>query len=117
MKTFEIYQVGLTDAMCRILNSGGTTPKCQAHRDMSLAKNLEQHFRDGHYDRVALIEAANLNDVFRVGNIGPEEGSEESLRRLGPMHSISVGDIIVDEDGIHHTVEMLGFSTINPKGE
>ena len=33
----------------------------------------------------------NLNKVFEIGNIGPEN----NIERLSSMHSISVGDIII----------------------
>lgn len=44
------------------------------------------------YDIACYIKADDLDEVFEIGNIGPEE----HIERVGPMHSISVGDIIVD---------------------
>lgn len=48
-----------------------------------------------HYQNVAMIDAPNLEAVFHVGNVGPEE----RITRLAPMHSISVGDIVLGSDG------------------
>lgn len=61
------------------------------------------------YDTVAEIEAEGLEDVFRVGNIGPEE----QITRLGRMHSLSVGDIVVEPDGVEWYVDVTGFTVLN----
>jgi len=55
---------------------------------------------------VANIQATDLNDVFEIGNIGPEN----KIERLAPMHSISVGDVIVDESEKSFSVDPMGFS-------
>ena len=114
---FEIYQISLTDEMVMVLNSRMSleqiaehSPKCLAHRDTMLGKNLEQHFKDGHYSLVARIEAENLNQVFEIGNVGPED----QITHIAPMHSVSVGDVILDENGVFHTVDSFGFGVINP---
>jgi hypothetical protein len=62
----------------------------------------------GFYSKVAEIEAADLEDVFDIGNIGPAE----CITRIGRMHSISVGDIIEDADGVRHVVANFGFNQI-----
>ena len=59
-------------------------------------------------NHVATIEAVDLNAVFEIGNIGPED----KIERLAPMHSISVGDVIVDEDEKSFSVDSMGFSEI-----
>ena len=59
-------------------------------------------------NHVATIEATDLNAVFEIGNIGPEN----KIERLAPMHSISVGDVIVDEDEKSFSVDPVGFSEI-----
>lgn len=57
------------------------------------------------YEPVADIEAEAFDHVFEIGNIGPEE----NIVRKAPMHSISVGDIIVREDGLTKFVAPFGF--------
>lgn len=42
------------------------------------------------YTRVCEIEADSFEQVFEIGNIG----SEESIHRIRPMRSVSVGDLI-----------------------
>lgn len=61
------------------------------------------------YALVASIEAEDLEDVFRIGNIGPEE----NITRYEPMHSLSVGDIVVDvETGLGYYVDSFGFGEL-----
>ena len=59
----------------------------------------------GLYSPVAEITADSLNQVFDIGNIGPES----SIKRLAPMHSVSVGDVIVDAEGHAVYVSTFGF--------
>tara|TARA_B100002019_G_scaffold122339_1_gene105214 strand:+ start:1207 stop:1512 length:306 start_codon:yes stop_codon:yes gene_type:complete len=63
------------------------------------------------YHIVAEIEAADLNEVFEIGNIGPEE----KITRLDRMHSISVGDIIRDDRGRCFVVDSVGFVRLGEK--
>ncbi len=67
---------------------------------LGLAENL--------YVKVAEIEATGLDDVFDIGNIGPEE----NITRIGRMSSVSVGNIIEDADGKRFVVAGVGFEEI-----
>lgn len=60
---------------------------------------------NGLYNHVANITAIDYNEVFEIGNIGPEE----NIERLARMSSISVGDVIVGEDGTIAVVANVGF--------
>ena len=60
------------------------------------------------YDKVAEIDADSFDDVFRIGNIGPED----KITRHAPMHSLSVGDIILAESGEVVYVDKFGFKQI-----
>lgn len=59
----------------------------------------------GLYTHVANITAADYNEVFEIGNIGPEQ----NIERLARMSSVSVGDVIVGEDGTIAVVAPMGF--------
>ena len=64
------------------------------------------------YHMVALVNAKTLDDVFTVGNVGPES----KIERVEPMHSVSVGDIIQDViDDKTFVVAKYGFEEINMK--
>lgn len=61
-----------------------------------------------HYSKVCEIVAEDLNEVFEIGNIGPED----KITRLDRMHSISVGDVIRVEEG----PEMGYIYIVKPEG-
>lgn len=61
------------------------------------------------YVKVAEIEATDLDNVFEIGNIGPED----HITRIGKMHSVSVGDIIEGPDGQRVVVASFGFDPVN----
>ena len=61
------------------------------------------------YDLVATIEADNLDQVFEIGNIGPKSKIEQRL----PMRSISVSDVIVDENSDYYFVDIVGFKKLS----
>ncbi len=60
------------------------------------------------YEVVADIEASDLDDVFRVGNIGPES----QITRHQKMYSISIGDIIRTDIGQCFVVKNFGFERL-----
>ena len=60
------------------------------------------------YEHVATIDAESLNEVFEIGNMGPEE----NITRLKPMYSASVGDIVVDPIGKEYLVASIGFTLL-----
>jgi hypothetical protein len=64
------------------------------------------------YKEVAEVEANDFEDVFQIGNIGPEE----RITRKAPMHSVSVGDVILCEDGACKFVDKIGFGEVCFKG-
>ena len=61
------------------------------------------------YKTVAYIEADDLEQVFHIGNMGPEDRITRIARS---MHSVSVGDVIVEEDGTKHYVDSFGFGEL-----
>ncbi len=84
-------------------------PEYRAYMDTMFKGSLGYKPEYGEYYKpVCIIEAPNLNRVFDIGNIGPEE----SITRLAQMHSVSVGDIIVDPNGVRVMVNSMGFKEI-----
>ena len=61
-----------------------------------------------HYEHVADLDAEDLNEAFQIGNIGPEE----AYTRYKPMHSVSVGDILVEDCGTVSIVASFGFDKL-----
>jgi len=60
------------------------------------------------YTHVADLDVNDLDEAYRVGNIGPEE----LYTRYESMHSVSVGDILETEDGEKWIVGPMGFDRL-----
>lgn len=120
---FAVYQIQLTDVQVDLINSTGdfgAVPAQKAKMDMSIDFTgskiggiASDAWEAGYYTHVANITAEDYNDCFEVGNIGPES----SIERLSRMSSLSVGDVIVGEDGTCAVVAPIGFVgfSFNPK--
>jgi hypothetical protein len=98
---FTVYQINLSD------------DEFNAHRETYLNttyRPTEESILAARdlYKPVANIWAESLGLVFDIGNIGPEK----YIERLAPMHSVSVGDVIVDESGRAHFVAPVGFEPV-----
>lgn len=120
---FAVYQIQLTAAQRKTVNESGdfdSVPAFAAKTKMSMDFSgnkigglASDAFDAGYYTHVANITAEDYNDCFEVGNIGPDE----NIERLGRMSSLSVGDIIVAEDGTVAVIAPIGFVAFshNPK--
>lgn len=126
---YKILQIKLTETQIDIINSKGhdAVPKQIMRLDIAEAGQIRMMDRDhediaalaakalklGYYTHVANITIGDggpnpLEAVFDIGNIGPEE----CIERINRMHSISVGDVIVDENGVTNVVASIGFEQI-----
>jgi hypothetical protein len=61
------------------------------------------------YKFVAWINASDLDGVFRASNMG----HEDQVVRFAKMHSLSVGDIIQDDQGSIWICSSFGFEEAN----
>lgn len=112
---FTVHQIQIARSVYNEVNALGHEeaavkfPEYRAYMDTMFrgSKGYKAEYAS-FYAPVCVIEADNLNRVFDIGNIGPEE----RIERLAPMHSISVGDIIEDEAGVRHIVDSFGFKEI-----
>jgi len=81
-------------------------------RDMYFMSPEEIEAISDQYELVAMIDAKDPEQAFTIGNMW----NEDRMNIVGPMHSISVGDIIEDlTTGQTLVVEKFGFSEINMK--
>ena len=71
----------------------GKTPFMYGMSNAFTGTDVLEGVRDGIYEHVATLDTDDLNKAFEIGNIGPEE----KITRLKPMHSVSVGDVLVRE--------------------
>ena len=77
--------------------------------DVKVLNKIDKETFQLFFKPVCYVEADDLNLVFEYGNIGPEH----KITRLRAMHSISVGDIIEDEEGLKHLVMDIGFRELD----
>ena len=120
---FAVYQIQITEAQRKTIkeskNDFNTVPAFAAKIKMKMASGKKlgglasKAYDAGYYTHVANIEAEDYEDCFEVGNIGPDE----NIERLSRMSSLSVGDVIVAEDGTVAVIAPIGFVAFshNPK--
>ena len=118
MSKFKVYQIQLTKDEVEMINTNGhnSVPKQKMRLglqtpvgDPPIAAMAKEALAADYYTHVANIEAYDLEDVFECGNIGPDK----NIERLSPMMtSISVGDVVEDEDGVRHVVAIFGFEEV-----
>jgi hypothetical protein len=105
----KVYQIQLTDSEITVSNAGGSSPKLKAYFDRSFdsmfkAENFE------HYTHVANVYTDDMEDAFRLMNLW--EGSDNIVEKLGRCSSMSVGDILVMEDGSKFRCASFGFTAL-----
>jgi len=114
---YTVFQFKLSRAARDAVNTVGWDdakkqfPEVAIQRDVSFSGGSEYFsaWMSEYYAPVCNIDAATLNGVFQIGNMGPEE----SIERLAPMHSVSVGDVIRDNDmGTYFMVDCEGFTQL-----
>ena len=110
---FAVYQIQFTKAQYNAINNDEIVPSFEAKNKMNLdfaghkiGGLASDAFDAGYYTHVANIEAEDYNDCFEVGNVGPDDQIERITVR---MSSLSVGDVIVAEDGTVAVIAPMGF--------
>jgi len=83
----------------------------KAAMDARILGDVDPVFFLSAYEEVAAIEADTLDEVFEIGNIGPEE----KIERFDRMHSISVGDVIRNDKFECYVVSNFGFERLGKK--
>ena len=111
---FEIKQVNLTDDQHKeIDNCGGRYPDYyNSYLDLTnkpSVTNILAHY--DMYETKGFITADDVREVFHIGNIW--EGFDNVVENInGGMHSISIGDLIIDANGSTMAVDKYGFLAI-----
>ena len=91
--------------VCQIRKDRNTE---KAAMDARILGEVDPVFFLSAYEEVAAIEADSLNEVFQIGNIGPES----KIERFDRMHSISVGDVIRNDKYECYVVAPCGFERL-----
>lgn len=111
---YSVFQINIDELDAILVEAYGwdgaakKSEKVRAYVASTQGTDFEYAYGTGHYRKVAEIDAKSLDDVFRIGNIGPEE----QINRLSSMHSVSVGDVIQNPEGVFHAVARSGFEEI-----
>ena len=118
MKTFSVYQINYTDQQyneLRLLANSPTPPQWVSDYFTVSTGYPAANFHPAiirtfgsYYKKVAEFACETLDDVFEIGNIGPEE----KITRLDRMKSVSVGDVIEDPEGKKWVVASFGFDPL-----
>jgi hypothetical protein len=104
MKKFYLFQVNLSDKQYE------DTEIREKYLDIIMKPTVESiRAAEAMYEMVAEIDAEDLEQVFEIGNMGPEE----NIVRLKPMHSVSVGDVVLNDEGKAFYVDSFGFGEVS----
>jgi len=113
---FTIHQIVITKEEADTINAmenPHSHPKMKATRFSETAEDAGKNFVAGLYNKVAIINADDLDHVFNISNEPfNRKANEARITRLGQMHSVSVNDILEDENGDMHLVGPIGFLKI-----
>lgn len=106
---YDLYQIKLTKEQNAEVNSGQRPEFYEKYLDILMLPNVQKVLNARNmYSKVAAIKADNLEEVFTIGNIGPES----AITRLAPMSNVSVGDVIVDTYGDAYVCLSFGWQEI-----
>ncbi len=107
---FSVFQIVIDKDLSDLINKEGHNchVKSKARIEAMMDGDVRLGIMHDCYTKVAEVAADDLEHVFEVGNIGPED----RITRLDKMHSISVGDIIADADGNCSVVCNVGFTPL-----
>ena len=109
---FSVFQIVIDKDLSDLINKEGHNchVKSKARMEAMLDGDVRLGVMHYCYTKVAEVVADDLEHVFEVGNIGPED----RIERFEKMTSISVGDIIADADGVCSVVNNVGFTPLAP---
>ena len=114
---FKVYQIQLTDAEIDMVNEGVQVRKHVLKTHMfgkSVMPSATKAMYLGYYDHVLTVDAKNLEDVFYIGNF-MDDRNLDKVRVHGTFSSVSVGDVIVDENDHAFVVDTYGFQMLPEK--
>jgi len=116
---YKVLQIQLTDAEVDMVNEGVQVRKHVLKTHMfgkKVVPNASKAMDLGYYDHVLTIEGDKLEDVFYVGNF-MDDRYLDKVQVHGTFSSVSVGDVIVDENDWAFVVDTFGFQMLPEKIE
>jgi hypothetical protein len=114
---FKVFQIQLTDAEIDMVNEGVQVRKHVLKTHMfgkSVMPSATKAMYLGYYDHVMTVNAKNLEDVYAVGNFMHDRDLDK-VEVHGTFSSVSVGDVVVDENGNAFVVDTFGYEMLPEK--
>lgn len=114
---YKVLQIQLTDDEIKAVNEGVQVRKHVLKSWMfgkKVVENAKKALADDYYDHVLTIDGDKLEDVFYIGNF-MDDRNLDKVRVHGTFSSVSVGDIIVDENDFAFVVDTFGFEMLPEK--
>ena len=114
---YKVFQIQLTDVEVDMVNEGVQVRKHVLKTHMfgkGVVSNANKAMHLGYYDHVMTVDAENLEDVFYIGNF-MDDRNLDKVQVHDTFSSVSVGDIIVDENDFAFVVDMFGFEMLPEK--
>ena len=105
----KVYQIQLTNAEADSINRGEVTEKSQAYFSRMFDGKFKPEIFQ-HYTHVANVFTDDMEYAFKLMNLW--EGSDNIVEKLGRCSSMSVGDILVMEDGSKFRCASFGFTAL-----
>ena len=113
---YKVLQIRYTDAEVDMINEGVIVRKHTLKSYMSgkrVIPNATKAMELGYYDHVLTIDGTNLEDVFYKGNFAHNHIRDIEVH--DSFSSVSVGDVIVDENDWAFVVDTFGFQMLPEK--
>jgi len=111
-KIFKLYQIVIDKQLSNLINTEGwdCNVNALAYRNASEGDPSLGIYHDC-YTHVADLVCDDLDHCFEVGNgLG---SADRFVKKIGVNRtSISVGDLLEDEDGLLHLVDRIGFRNV-----
>jgi hypothetical protein len=114
---YKVLQIQLSHAEVEMVNNGVELRKHVLKSWMfgkHVVKNAKKALAANYYDHVMTVDAKNLEDVYAVGNFMHDRDLDK-VQVHGTFSSVSVGDVVVDEDGFMFVVDMFGYEMLPNK--
>jgi hypothetical protein len=113
LRIYKILQIDLSDELIAAVNNpDAPTPEAYYTYLRTMRPTTDQgDILDARsmYVETMEIVARNLDEVFEVGNVGP---TTRITYLTHSRRSISVGDIIIDDEGSASSVASFGFVSL-----
>ena len=109
---FRVYQIILDEDLAELINKEGWEchTKAMAYMSAIHTGHVKLGVENRCYSHVSSVVADDLEHVFEVCNIGPDDRITKHAR----CRSLRVGDIVANADGDYFAVANVGFTPLSP---